>query len=175
MKQLLTAGLLVLLFVGCKKDEPEDHSASSVNFTSIRQYDVHADYLGSQGDAGDDYKQEDWPDWVFDLFTPLDSVDLTGYVESPVTVDRLYPNPCGNQQTMRHFATQPVNLKVVIIDELKNVYFLNSVHLNSTIHNLAFDYTDAMMPGGKYYRMFYGFSAENKPFFSRGHIDIYKQ
>lgn len=177
MKQLLTAGLLVLLFIGCKKDKPEDHSASNYNFTSIRKYDVEANYLGSQGNSADDYSEEEWPQWVFDLFEPLDTVDLTGYVQSEVTVDRLYPNPCADTQVLRYFATQPANLKLVVIDNMKNVYFMNSYHLNSAIHDIGIGYRNLPMPmpSNTFYRMFYAFSAEGKPFFSRGHIDIYKQ
>lgn len=174
MKQLSLIALLVTVLFSCKKKEEDSHSAKNTDFTSIRQYDVHAVHIGSIGDASDDYRHEEWPDWVMDLFLPLDTADLRGYKQSEVTVDRLYPNPCADTQTLRYFATQPVNLKLVIIDPQKNVYFRQSYHLHSTIHDLGLTYKDLNLQAGNYYRMFFGFSAERKPFFYKGHIDILK-
>lgn len=172
MKQLLTVALLGLLFTSCKKND-DNQGGSGLDFTSVRQYDVNAIYLGNVGNATDDYTMEDWPQWVVDFFKPMDTTNLTGYKQSDVSIDALYPNPCRDTQVMRLFATQPVNLKVVIIDQFKTVYLRKSLHVFSAIHTIGFDYKDLQMPPA-HYRMYYAFSAEGKPFFFRGHIDIDK-
>lgn len=175
MKQFSVIVLFITVLISCnKKEEDNPHDANGTNFTSIRQYDVHAVHIGSIGNATDDYQQEVWPDWVMDLFKPLDTVNLTGYIQSEITVDRLYPNPCADTQTLRYFATQPVNLKIVLIDQEKNVYLRKSFHLPSAIHDLGLKYDSLHMAANKHYRLFYGFSAQDKPFFNRGHIDILK-
>src|SRR5690606_20103257 len=174
MKQFFLFVLFVSALFACKKKEKSPHSAENTDFTSIQQYDVHAVHIGSLGDASDDYKNEEWPDWVYDLFIPLDTANILGYKKSEVTIDRLYPNPCADTQTLRYFATQPVNLKLVIIDQRKNVYLRQSYHLYSTIHDIGLKYDTLDMQAGNYYRMFYAFSAENHPFFYKVHIDILK-
>lgn len=174
MKRLLTGALLGFLLVSCTKNN-DDQSAAGGDFTSYQQYDVNGNRLGSVGNASDDYKMETWPQWVYDLFLPLDTVSLKGYVESEVSVDALYPNPCGDNQVFQLFATQPVNLKMAIVDPFRKVYFLKSVHVPSAQQSIALDYRELLMPGNTYYRMFYSFSAEGKPHFMRGHIDIYKK
>ena len=173
MKQLFTVALLAVLFVSCKK-EKDGQDSQGTDFTSIRKYDVDANFLGTLGNATDDYRQEEWPNWVIDLFKPLDTVSLVGYLESECAVDRLYPNPCANNQTMRYFATQPANLKILIVDEFKNAYFLKSYHAYSSQRTIEFDYSDLGLQPNTFYRMFYAFSAEDKPYFVRGHIDILK-
>ena len=173
MKRLITVALLGIIFSSCTKDK-DDHSASSTNFTSYHQYDINAQWLGSVGDAGDDYKMEQWPEWVYDLFKPLDTANLTGYAWSEVNVGRLYPNPCGDTQILRTFATQPVNLKIVIIDQFRKVYLRKSLHVPSAQQTIGLNYRELNMPGNNYYRMFYMFSAEGKPDHTRGHIDILK-
>lgn len=172
MKRLLTVVLLGVLFASCKKSNDDD-SASSTNFTSYQQYDINAQWLGSVGNAGDDYKMEEWPDWVYALFQPLDTVNLAGYNKSEVNVQRLYPNPCADTQILETFATQPVNLKIAIIDQFKKVYVLKSFQVASAQHTWGLSYRELGM-GNAYYRLFYTFSAEGHPNFSRGHIDIYK-
>lgn len=174
MKQLLTIALLSVLFVSCKKNDNKPSSASGVDFTSIRKFDIEANFVGTEGEATDDYTHEDWPQWVYDAFKPLDTINLQGYVKSPVSIDALYPNPFANTQAMRLFATQPVNLKVIIIDINKNVLLRHSQHVFSAINFVDFNYEGLDMEPKTYYRMFYAFSAEGLPYFSRGHIDIYK-
>lgn len=174
MKRLITVALLGLIFSSCSKKNDDGHSASSTNFTSYHQYDINGQRLGSIGNASDDYKMEEWPQWVYDLFQPLDTVNLEGYSWSEVNVDRLYPNPCGDTQILRTFATQPVNLKLVIIDQFKNVYLRKSMHVYSAQHDWGLSYRNLNMPAPNYYRMFYSFSVAGRPHFQRGHIDIYK-
>jgi len=173
MKQLLTVALLGLLFGSCKTND-DGNSAAGSDFTSYQQYDLNAQRLGSVGNSSDDYRMEEWPQWVYDLFTPLDTVNLKGYNKSEVTINALYPNPCANTQTMRLFATQPVNLKIVIIDQFKKVYLLKSMHIWNAQHDIKLDYSELNMPANTYYRMFYSFSAEDHLNYSRGHIDFYK-
>lgn len=173
MKRLLTVALLGLVFTGCKKDN-DDNTAASTNFTSYQQYDVNAQRLGSVGDAGDDYRHEEWPQWVYDLFKPMDTVNIDGYGWSEVNIEKLYPNPCGDVQNIRTFATQPINLKIVIIDQFKNVYLRKSIHVFSAQQDWTLNYAGLGMQAQSYYRMFYSFSASGKPHFLRGHIDIYK-
>ncbi len=173
MRQLLTAALLVFIFVGCKKDkDEEDHSAQSFNFSSYHRYDINGNYLGSIGNTTDEKAHEDWPDWVFDAFAPLDSINLTGYQVSEVTFDKIYPNPAADTQNIQVFATQPVNLKLLLVDNTKKVYYLRSIHVPAAIQRFGISYANLNMPAGTNYRMFYGFSAEGKPFFKRGHVDI---
>ena len=167
---------MVILIASCgKKESPDDQDANGVNFTSIKSYDVDANYLGNIGSATDDYKNEEWPQWVMDFFQPLDTVNVTGYVKSECSIDALYPNSCGNLQHLRYFATQPANLKIVIIDGQKHVYMQKSYHLYQGIHIVDFDYTLLNMAAGAYFRMFYTFSAEGDYNFKKGHIDIYKE
>ena len=172
MRQFLILALLSLCFISCRKKEDE-HSAAGVDFTSYQRFDLNANYLGTEGNATDDYKMEEWPQWVFDLFTPLDTVNLTGYRQSGISIDALYPNPCADTQVMRLAATQPINLKMVMIDVNKNVLFRKSFHVPNAIQFLGFDYKPLNLPPA-FYRMFYSFSAEDKPHFMRGHIDIHK-
>lgn len=173
MKRFLAVMLAVCAFAACKKDDTPNQNADSTNFTSIRQYDVNGVYQGNLDEATDDYTQENWPQWVFDIFKPLDTVNLTGYREtSEINVQALYPNPCRDTQTLKYFAVDPVNIKIAIIDDQKNVHYLKSFHLPMINGKLGLSYKNLSLVPGNYYRMFYGFSAENKPFFLRGHIDM---
>jgi len=174
MKRLLTVALLGIIFSSCGKKDNDEHSASGTNFTSYQQFDINAQRLGSVGNATDDYRMEEWPQWVYDLFQPLDTVNLEGYNWSEVTIDRLFPNPCGDTQILRVFATQPINMKLVIIDQSKKVYVAKSLHVNSAQHDMGMSYRGLAMPANNYYRMFYSLSAQGRPHFQRGHIDIYK-
>jgi hypothetical protein len=174
MKQFIAVVFLFLIVSGCKKSDSNDQSASGLNFTSIRAFDVEAAPIENRGNPVDDYKMEGWPDWVYNFFTPLDTINLTGYVQSAVSIDALFPNPCADTQNLRLFANQPCNLKLVVIDPLKNVYLSKSFHLNAGSQQIPISYQGLGMAGNTYYRMFYAFSAENKPFFNRGHIDILK-
>ncbi|MBS1741081.1 MAG: hypothetical protein JST88_11140 [Bacteroidetes bacterium] len=174
MKRFIAATLLGLALTGCNKKTNDDNSAAGTNFTSYQQWDINGQRLGNVGDVSDEYRMEDWPDWVYNIFKPLDTANLTGYNWSEVVVDRLYPNPCGNTQFLRTFATQPINLKLALIDPSKKVYLLKSMELNSAQHDLQLNYTNLGMTTPSYYRLFYTFSAAGKPYFQRGHIDIYK-
>lgn len=174
MKRLITVTLLGFIFTGCNKKTDDGHSASSTNFTSYQQYDINAQRLGSVGDAADDYRHEEWPQWVYDLFKPMDTANIDRYSFSEVNIEKVFPNPCGNVQMIRTFATQPVNLKIVIIDQFKKVYLSKSMHVPSAQHDLQLNYETAAMPADNYYRMFYSFSVAGMPHFQRGHIDIYK-
>jgi hypothetical protein len=173
MKQLLTVALVGLLFSSCKTND-DGNSAAGTDFTSYQQYDLNAQRLGSVGNSSDDYKMEEWPQWVYDLFTPMDTVNLKGYTKNEVSISALYPNPCSNIQKMRVFATQPVNLRIVIIDQFKKVYVQKSMHIWAAQHDIELNYADLNMPSDTYYRMFYSFSAEDNLNYFRGHIDFYK-
>lgn len=174
MKKLLVIALSFTVFAACNKDEKKNQSAASLDFSSYREYDVNGVYLGNIGEAGDDYVNENWPEWVYDAFKPLDTVNLTGYREQPdVNVQALYPNPCRDTQTMKYFSVEPANLKVMIIDDQKNVHYLKSFHLPNINGKLGLSYKGLSLVPGNHYRMFFAFSAENKPFFNRGHIDMY--
>jgi hypothetical protein len=172
MRNFLLLTLLTICFISCKKRDDEQNSAG-VNFSTYQRFDATANYLGTEGDATDDYKMEDWPQWVFDMFKPLDTVNLIGYEKSVISIDALYPNPCADTQSMRLFANQPVNLKMVMIDVHKNVVFRKSFHIPNGIQFLGFSYAELALPP-TFYRMFYAFSAEDDPYFLRGHIDINK-
>lgn len=172
MKRIIAIAILGLLFVGCKKNE-NNQGGSGLDFTSVRKYDVDAQYLGNIGNATDDYTMEDWPSWVVDLFKPMDTANISGYVMNQVSIDALYPNPCADSQVMRVFATEPVNLKVVIIDQFKTVYYTQSMNVYAGIHKIGFNYKNLHMPATNF-RMYYAFSAADKPFYYRGHIDILK-
>src|SRR5690606_8643476 len=136
--------LLGFLLVSCSKKN-DDESAAGSDFSSYQKYDINGNRLGSVGDASDDYKMETWPGWVYDLFKPLDTVRLKGYVQSEVSVDALYPNPCADVQTLQLFATQPVNLKLVIIDPFRKVYFLKSFHVPSAQQQIRLNYSELIM------------------------------
>jgi hypothetical protein len=176
MKKFLAFTVFVAMLASCKKTPDRGHNqgADGTDYTSIRQYDVNGVYLGNKGDAVDDYQQENWPQWVFDGFKPLDTTSLVGYMQSEVSVDRLYPNPYSDTQTFKYFAIKPANLKIMIVDENRRIVFLQSRSLNNASNVIGFNYSQTTMMPGNYYRMFYGVSAENSPFFLRGHIDIYK-
>lgn len=174
MKRLVTVALLGIICTGCNKTTEDDHSASSTNFTSYQRFDINAQRLGSVGDAADDYRMEEWPDWVYDLFKPLDTADITSYNWSEVTIEKLFPNPCADTQILRTYAAQPANLKIVIIDPSKTVYLRKSIHVPSAQHDLGISYKNLNMPGNAYYRMFYSISFKGKPHHQRGHIDIFK-
>jgi len=174
MKQYLAAVLLALSFSSCNKDTNEGPSASNMDFSSIRKYDVNANFLGSQGDVSDEYKHENWPDWVMDLFAPLDTFSLATYNKQEASIKALYPNPAADTQAMRLFTGTPQVLKIVVIDNQKNLYYRKVMPTVLGEQFKSFSYSGLDMPPG-YYRMFYSFSAEGHPHFNRGHIDFYKQ
>ena len=173
MRYLLAVALLAFTFTGCEKDKnEEDHSAASLNFSSYSRYDINGTYLGSIGNTSDEKTDEDWPQWVFDLFAPLDTTDLTGYVKSEVTMEKIFPNPAADTQIVQVFATQPVNLQLVLIDNQQNVYLRRSIHVPSTIQKIGLSYKGLNMVPNTNYRMFYAFSVEGQKHYKRGHIDI---
>lgn len=178
MKQLTIIALLAFCLASCgddKKDNNDNASASGLDFSSYIRYDVNANQLELVGNTNDEYKQEEWPDWVWNLFSPLDSVNRTGLEDNPiVSVRALYPNSCRDTQALKLFSSKPVNLKIAIIDNQKTVYYLRSFMLPFSDQPVSLKYNSLLMPGGRNYRLFFGFSTENQPFFERGHIDIAK-
>jgi len=172
MKKILAIAFSALVFTACKKEHDNKNSSADGNdYTSVRQFDVNGIDLGSLNNTDDDYRQENWPDWVLQKFAPLDTVDLRGFYPSEVTIDRLFPNPCKDTQTLKYFATQPINLKLLLIDEGRNTLMLQTYSLNNAQNFLGLSYKNlALAPGN--YRLFFGLSANNYPFYKRGHIDI---
>ncbi len=176
MKQCLVAALLLLTLFSCKKKENNsgDSSASGLDFGSYIAYDVNGNQVELVGNTSDDYKQEDWPDWVSNLFTPLDTFSRKGFQKTDVTVRALYPNPCRDTQVLSVFANAPVNLKIAVVDNQQTVRFLKSTTVYFGQHLVKLIYNPALMEGGRNYRLFYGFSSENDAFFKKGHIDFSK-
>jgi hypothetical protein len=174
MNRLLVVCFIAIMFVGCDKKSNHGLTADNMNFESIRKYDVNLNYLGYTGDVSGQYVPENWPDWVYELMSPLDSVNLDGYDKADVSISALFPNPCRDTQSIRLFASKPENMKVMIIDANKNIYLLQSMHLFLGDQFKHFDYSKLNMTPG-YYRMFYEFSAHGNPGYARGHIDIWKQ
>lgn len=177
MKQLSIIALLAFCLASCGKDDKNesDMSANGLDFSSYIGYDVNANQLELVGNTRDDYKHEDWPNWVYDLFAPMDTVNREGLEDNAiVSVRALYPNACRDTQALKLFSNKPVNLKLVIIDNQKTVYYKNTMTLPFNDRPVSLRYNSNLMPGGRNYRLFYAFSTENQPFFERGHIDIAK-
>lgn len=177
MKNWLAAGLIVLAFGSCEKDNKgSNNSASGGDFSSYIAYDVNGNQLEYVNDVSDDYKDEDWPQWVYDLFTPLDTVNLEGFQRpNALNVRALYPNPCRDTQTFAVFTERPVNLKIAVVDKNRTRYLLKTATVYLGQQRIPITYNTALMPGGMNYRLFYAFSYEGNRFFKRGHIDLAKQ
>jgi hypothetical protein len=176
MKYFSLAALFFMLIAACKKEDKsnDDSSASGLDFGSYIKYDIGANQLELIGNTSDDYKPEEWPKWVFDLFTPLDTAKREGLEKGIVSVRALYPNPCRDTQKLQLFSNKPVNLKIVVIDNAKTVYFLKSYNIFFNDRSVPIMYNATLMGPGRNYRLFYAFSSENEQYFEKGHIDFLK-
>lgn len=176
MKNWLVVCLVSLIVTSCAKESGRNNSASGTDFSSYIAYDVSGNQLEYINDPSDDYKDESWPQWVYDLFQPLDTVNRVD-MEKPTTLNvrALYPNPCGDTQRLAIYTVAPVNLKIAIIDSRRNRYYLRSTPVYVGQQVVSLNYNTVLMPGGVNYRLFYAFSSEKEAFFKRGHIDFLKQ
>jgi hypothetical protein len=129
------------------------------------------------------YGPED-KDWTFNntlsdremaLFDFLpDDVNLNNTVEAGISGNGVvaFPNPCVYRQSFYASASDVVVMKIVVVNDKLNVLTKTAVKFKGTV-NVALDYSDdSLYPNGTSLRVYYSFSAQNKPNYKAGYGDI---
>lgn len=165
--------LFVLMFAAaCNKDKDD-------KAIDIAGYDLK----DASGNDFGHYGAED-NDWTFNntlsdrelaLFDFLpDNLNLNNTVEATISATGFvaYPNPCTYVQYYHANVSDSVLMKVVVVNNKLNVLTKTAIKFKGT-KNLAIDYSDdAQYPNGTSLRVYYSFSAQNKPNYKVGYGDI---
>jgi hypothetical protein len=165
--------LFVLMFAAaCKKDKDD----KAIDIAGFELKDGSGNEFGHYG--------QDDNDWTFNntlsdremaLFDFLpDNVNLNNTVETAISGNGLvaYPNPCTYNQYYHANVSDTVLMKIVVVNDKLNVLTKTAVKFKGT-KSLAIDYSDSTLyPNRSSLRVYYSFSAQNKPNYKAGYGDI---
>ena len=165
--------LFVLMFVAaCKKDKDD----KAIDIAGFELKDASGNEFGHYG--------QDDNDWTFNntlsdremaLFDFLpDNVNLNNTVEAAISGNGVvaYPNPCSYNQYYHANVSDSVLMKIVVVNNKLNVLTKTAVKFKGT-KSLSIDYSDSTLyPNRSSLRVYYSFSAQNKPNYKVGYGDI---
>jgi hypothetical protein len=165
--------LFVLMFAAaCKKDKDD----KAIDIAGFELKDGSGNEFGHYG--------QDDNDWTFNntlsdreiaLFDFLpDNVNLNNTVETAISGNGVvaYPNPCTYNQYYHASVSDSVLLKIVVVNDKLNVLTKTALKFKGT-RSLALDYSDSTLyPNRSSLRVYYSFSAQNKPNYKAGYGDI---
>lgn len=170
---IFIATLFVLMFAAaCEKDKDE----KVITIAGFDVVDQAGNDMGHYGQADNDWifnnTLSDREMALFD-FTP-DNVNLNNTVEATISAEGVvaYPNPCTYAQYYHANASDSVLMKIVVVNDKLNVLVKTAVKLKGS-KSLAIDYSDTTAyPSKSSLRVYYSFSAQNKPNYKAGYGDI---
>jgi hypothetical protein len=168
-------GYLVLmplfLLAACKRKD-DNPIPSNLDFSTYQMYDINAEPIGIHGTGpDDDYQQEDWAPWIYNLFAPLDTVNMAGTAVDTIQFGYFYPNPTVGIQAYYFTTEHPVAFKMALINTAGKVFYTIGFKVPAGQNYIQLSYPRGKIPAGDY-RAYFGFSAEGNKFFYRAHGDI---
>lgn len=163
----------VLMFAAaCKKDKDD----KVILITGFELKDASGNDFGHYGPEDNDWTfnntLSDRELALFD-FTP-DGVNLDNTVETTISGKAFvaFPNPCTYNQYYYATASDLVLMKIVVVNDKLNVLTKTAVKFRGT-QALIIDYSDSTVyPNKSSLRVYYSFSAQNKPNYKAGYGDI---
>jgi hypothetical protein len=164
---------VVLCFVGCKKDNNASNQGNDeiLDFSSYYKTDVNANPMGIVGDPTDDNKFENWNEWVYTLFSSMDTASLEGTAKGELKFFAAYPNPVSNVQALGVQCTQPSVFKYLLIDKGKAVLTRGVQRSADGKFSLFIKYNELGLTHTTY-RLYYSLSAKDNPHYYRAHCDV---
>ena len=167
---LLMLLLVVLSSGSCKKDKKP---APVIQITGFALVDNFGNYIGQVGDDRDDWQlHTSLSAKEMALFDFNTNYTLDNTLESTQIDFEPYPNPFANTQSYSARSTDSVLIKVVVVNEYLDVLLRSSIK-GKTAMNFVFDYSDrSKFPNKSSMRVYYSFSAKDKPNFKMGYGDI---
>jgi len=165
--------LFVLMFAAaCKKDKDD----KAIVIAGFELKDASGNDFGHYGPEDNDWTfnntLSDREMALFD-FMP-DNVNLNNTVESSISGNGLmaFPNPCNYVQYYHANVSDSVLMKIVVVNDKLNVLVKTAVKFKGT-KMVAIDFSDdTQYPGKSSLRVYYSFSAQNKPNYKAGYGDI---
>ncbi len=176
IKYLLGFAVVFFWNLGCKHPmDPEPVTPQEQDFTCIKLFDELGQDMGIHGSCS---SSDDWGQITLNksekaLLDFSDTVSLAGTVSQGITLFSIAPCPVKIEQALQIYfvgdSSNPnVKFKMVIVDELLHVVKQVAVKVQNS-HVLALYMDPALFQSGKYYRMYYRFSANGAPSLFEGH------
>jgi hypothetical protein len=182
----ISALLVLTIASACKKDsnradsdktdsDKADSSKAVIVIEGFQMKDGAGNDFGRYGPADNDWTFKntlsDREMALFD-FQPGD-VNLNNTVEATISNNiYAFPNPCAYSQTYAANASDSVLMKVVVVNDKLNVLTKAALKRKGAIQ-VAINYSDTLLyPNKSSLRLYYSFSAQNKPNYKAGYGDI---
>lgn len=165
--------LFVLMFAAaCEKDKDD----KVIFIAGFELKDASGNEFGHYGPEDNDWTfNNTLNDRELALFDFLpDNVNLNNTVEAAISLNGVmaFPNPCTYTQYYWANASDSVLMKIVVVNDKLNVLTKTALKFKGS-KTLVIDYSDdAQYPNGTSLRVYYSFSAQNKPNYKAGYGDI---
>jgi hypothetical protein len=164
--------LCLLIVAGCKKDKDEKPSIKIEGFDIYDQVGVPVGHFGP-----------DDTDWRFTALSqqelalfnfPTPDINLNNTVETSIAGDKInpYPNPVSTLQAYNMNASDSVVFKFVIVNNRLEVLTRSALKIKG-LKNFSINFSDrSLYPNKGAIRMYFSFSATDKPNYKAGYGDI---
>jgi hypothetical protein len=169
----ISALFILLIAAACKKDSDKP----AIAITGFELKDAAGNDFGHYGPEDNDWTFKntlsDRELALFD-FTSTD-VNLNNTVEAAISGNSVfaYPNPCAYSQYYHVNASDSVLMKVVVVNDKLDVLTKRVLKLKNTMQFAIDYYSDSLLfPNKSSLRMYYSFSAQNKPNYKTGYGDL---
>lgn len=161
--------LLLFILAACRKHKDE------IDISGFLLTDDNGVVIGQNGAIDNDWTFNNTLSGaelaLFD-FTATDTIERTTEADlrGPVAV---YPNPCSYHQSYIFSTTAPVLLKMVVVNSKLDILQKYSTKLYAGLSVVQFSYGDSTTyPDKLAMRVYYSFSAKDKPNYKAGYGDI---
>lgn len=168
----ISALFVVMFAAACKKDK----DGKAIVIAGFELKDASGNEFGHYGPEDNDWTfnntLSDREMALFD-FIP-DNVNLNNTVEATISGNGLmaFPNPCTYVQYYHANVSDSVLMKIVVVNNKLDVLVKTAVKFKGT-KMVAIDYSDdSRYPNKTSLRVYYSFSAQNKPNYKAGYGDI---
>jgi hypothetical protein len=169
----ISALFILMIAAACKKDS----NKSAINISGFKLKDAAANDFGHYGPEDNDWTfnntLSDREMALFD-FLPAD-VNLNNTVEVAISGNSIiaYPNPCAYSQSYEANASDSVLMKVVVVNDKLDVLTKKTLKGKGYLRVAVDYYSDSLLfPNKSSLRLYYSFSAQNKPNYKAGYGDI---
>lgn len=169
---LITALFTLIIAAACKKDNDK-----GIVIEGFKLKDGSGNDIGYYGPADNDWTFKntlsDREMALFD-FLPAD-VNLNNTVEANIRDNGVfaYPNPCAYTQYYYANATDSVLMKIVVVNNDLNVLTKTALKGKGAMQFAINYYSDTLLyPNKSSLRLYYSFSAQNKPNYKAGYGDL---
>jgi hypothetical protein len=169
---VLVTALFILIIAACKKDNDK-----AIVIEGFKLKDGAGNDMGYYGPADNDWTFKNTLSGremaLFD-FLP-EGMNLNNTAEANIMYNSVaaYPNPCAYTQSYFVNASDSVLMRVVVVNDQLNVLTKTALKVkNSMVYTIDY-YSDTLLyPNKSSLRLYYSFSAQNKPNYKAGYGDI---